>query len=118
MNHKHKNKKGKIIQFGFAKGEDNSRSRNANQKKNQCALTYWKGVGQQTNDNLSRKVEARVGYSGMAIFAMVCGVILSLNSSAVATQAVMHTDDAVLSTMMDMNPEALAYVLNKMDVGE
>lgn len=118
MNHKPKSTGGKVVKFGSANKRNSSRNHNAGQQKNQSALEYWKGVGQQTNDNLSRKVEARVGYSGMAIFVMVCGVILSLNSSAVATQAVLHADDAVLSTMMDINPEALAFMLNKMDIGE
>ncbi|MCB1563682.1 MAG: hypothetical protein KDJ75_08925 [Alphaproteobacteria bacterium] len=83
-------------------------------------LGFWRAVGTHANDNaaLVREHNRRVGLSYAAAALMMIGSTFGLNSSTVATQAVLHADSAVLAAAMDISPEALGYVLNHMDIGE
>lgn len=72
------------------------------------------------NDNNHKKQKmhfaARVAL--VVIGAGVMGFAFFMNESKIATQIVLNADDQMLETAMDTNPEALAYLLNAMDVGE
>lgn len=54
----------------------------------------------------------------MATAALLACAAVGINSSTIATQAVLHASDGVLLTAMEISPEALAHVLNAVDVGE
>ncbi|MCB1652181.1 MAG: hypothetical protein KDI46_09020 [Alphaproteobacteria bacterium] len=82
-------------------------------------MGFWKGVGAQVNDNAVVAIKKRGRLTAhAAVFAIMLGGTLCLNSTAVVTQAVLHTDDAVLSAAMDISPQAVGYLLNSINVGE
>lgn len=87
-------------------------------KKQKGFIDLWRGVGQQVNDNVEFVFKRRMGVVRVAALILVFGVAMTMNSSSIVTQAVLHTDDAVLSVAMDVNPDALGFVLNSMDIGE
>ncbi len=81
-------------------------------------LNLWKNIGAQANDN-GRHASSPWKVAGwVASFILLCGVLVSMNGSIIVTQAVLHADDAVLSTAMDISPDSMATALNMMDVGE
>lgn len=75
-------------------------------------------MGMLANDNSMRRALSKFRMASLVLGAVALGTILGMNSSAIATQAVLHANDRVLTTAMDVSPEALAHVLNAMDVGE
>ena len=87
-------------------------------KSHKGVLRFWRGVGEQVNDNASIAKPIKMRLVGVAVFFFVAGILVSLNGSTIATQAVIHAPDKVLETAMNVSPDALAYVLNKANIGE
>lgn len=102
-------------------------------RKPAAPLSFWGKIKQQikgveidlsretlANDNLlgtksKRKLSHMLAYSGVFIMSVA---VLGLNSSAIATQVVLNSSDKVLSTSMEVSPDALAHLLNAINVGE
>lgn len=81
-------------------------------------LHYWRGVGQQINDNKGHVPRKWKIAALSCVGVVIVGLGFALNSSVIITQAVMHADDRVLSTAMEVSPDSVAYLLNNMNVGE
>lgn len=80
----------------------------------------WEALLNQAsvNDNKQRSVLSKVSVASLVFAAFICGAILGMSSSAVATQTVLQADDRMLVMAMDVSPDMLSYALNAMDVGE
>ena len=89
------------------------------QKSRAAAHMYWERLlkRENTNDNKRHTVFSKLRTAVFVFAAFICGTVLGINSSAIATQAVLHTDDRVLKVAMDTSPEMLGRILNVMEVG-
>jgi hypothetical protein len=87
-------------------------------KKPKGNFEFWEGLGRQANSNAANASVKWAGFASVASMVLMLGTIVGLNSSVAATQAVLHADDRILAAAMDMDADALAYVLNRVDVGE
>ncbi len=75
--------------------------------------------GKQVNDNaINGNIVSKLRIPFLVLSAFVLGAMTGINISVLAEQAVLHADDQTLSLAMDIDPEALAYALNSIDVGE
>lgn len=96
-----------------------------------AALSFWKREAkkvaetkidltgfQLANDNLYKKLHLRPRALSWVASIAVFMMTLTMNSTTIATQTIMHTDSRALARVMDVSPNALATVLNHMDVGE
>ncbi len=70
------------------------------------------------NDNLTRKQNHRLTIASAIGVVALMGYLLMANISTISTQLVLHADEELMMKVMKKNPEALATVLNAMDVGE
>ncbi len=70
------------------------------------------------NDNSVRRVLSQVRTFCFVLGAFVFGILAGTHSDTLATQAILHADEAVLNTVMDTSPQTLAYMLNEINVGE
>jgi hypothetical protein len=87
-------------------------------KKTIRFFEFWRGIGRQANDNASIAIIGRTGYMRIAALAVLFSALASLSSSAVITRAILDTDDRVMSAIMDINPESMGLILNKVNIGE
>ena len=82
-------------------------------------LHLWRGLGQQVNDNVQTIAHAKKPrFVWAAALAMLFVTVMSIQSSTIVTQTILHTDSEVLSAAMDINPDAVGFLLNQIDVGE
>lgn len=85
------------------------------------ALGFWKGVGAQLNDNphyMKAQAERFRYVFSLAVFVAGLVSFFMLNSAYIFTQTMLRVDDGVLATAMEINPDAVAYALNNMNIGE
>ncbi len=54
----------------------------------------------------------------LTVTGALLGLCLTLQSSNIATYAVMNADSSVLGSLMDFSPEATGFLLNAMNIGE
>ncbi|MCF8495138.1 MAG: hypothetical protein K9G62_00555 [Alphaproteobacteria bacterium] len=89
-------------------------------KNRDWALMFKVEEVRTINDNAGDLFAFRSRLHHFALGALVVfvGVTMSLNVSGILSQAALHIDDNLLLTAMELNPEALAYALNAIDVGE
>ncbi|MCC7305671.1 MAG: hypothetical protein IT558_05365 [Alphaproteobacteria bacterium] len=96
-----------------------ARSFHSPEAREKIFSSSWKGIGQQGNDNPQAAGRRRhLSYAAVAGIVLIAGTTLAMNSSAVVTTALLHTDNSVLSEAMDVSPDAVAAVLNHMTIGE
>jgi hypothetical protein len=81
-------------------------------------VTSEQGEGVSGERKPLRKAVACICIGGFVCAAFMFGVLLGTQTNAIATHAVLHAGDSVLTKGMDHSPETLAYVLNAVDVGE
>lgn len=79
---------------------------------------FWQGKGKLVNDNTRLAGVKKFNMVRVAGIMLALGMLATLDKSTVATQAVMHADSRTLSAAMDISPDALAFVLNEVKVGE
>lgn len=90
----------------------------ADSRQHTDLLKFWEGIGAQVNDNAHAFVKKQRKFKNVLVLGLLFGIASGMNSSAIATQVVLHSPDAALSAAMDVSPDALATILNQMDVGE
>lgn len=79
---------------------------------------FWSKTGLQVNDNISLRPKFKKASLVMFCVILISGILVNFNRSEIATQLVTHADDTVLEAVMDANPDALAALLNEVNVGE
>lgn len=80
-----------------------------------------KHIRKMANDNFRKVAIKKRRRISLYVAAIVCAslmLVLFLNKSNTATYVVMNTDDHVLSAAAEVNPDAVAAVLNEMNIGE
>ncbi|MGB0719280.1 MAG: hypothetical protein ACPGRX_02340 [Bdellovibrionales bacterium] len=87
-------------------------------KKQTYNITIDMKLDSLCNDNAGEIREHRSKAMLAVAMVMVFASTLAMNSSSMATQAVMHADDQLLVSVHNASPNTLARVLNAMDVGE
>lgn len=73
---------------------------------------------EEANDNKQRGALLKLRTVSLAVAAFICGGVLGVNSSAIATQGVLRADERILVIAMDIRPEVLGRVLNAVNIGE
>jgi len=71
------------------------------------------------NDNDTSEAVTFKKRTALCALCIIAGVAFAAaNTSSIATQAIMNADERVLDHAMNTNPQALAFALNAMNVGE
>lgn len=83
---------------------------------------FWRGVGQQVNDNAGGSAGIRylpgTWFAALSAFSLALGTLVSLSGSAVTLKTITYMDDRVLERAMEIDPDALAFMFNEVDAGE
>ena len=80
-------------------------------------LKIWKNVGVQANDNGMALCQKKrpVFFLLTAMFFLA---LIGANSSKIFTTVILRSDNTLLEKAMDVNPDAVAFALNQMNIGE
>lgn len=83
------------------------------------SLDFWKGVGTQMNDNITRPRTRSTNYAVIAAgIILVLTVAIFSNSLVGMPDNILNADDKTLAKLMEQDPDALAYALNEINIGE
>lgn len=82
-------------------------------------LEFQCKVSEYANDHLPDLKRWHLPRPAVAVAGvMICALALTMNASTIVTGVVLNASDQVLLTAMEISPDALAHVLNAVDVGE
>ena len=83
-----------------------------------AVFEYWRGIGSQVNDNPEIRSEKSYGALGMVALVFAVGLFASAGIYKIQSSSPAYLQDEKLATLMDSDPEQVAYLLNEINIGE